>query len=312
MKASLSDRVLAGRLAALAEPLRLRMLRVLEAEELSVGELASVLQVPQSTASRNLRTLETGGWVSRRQAGTIAGSNGSMHAEDARRLRAVLAQRRPDTQRYFARLAGRWDALRDDLYGRGFTPGALLSLISPGWTVLDAGCGTGNAAEWLAPRCARVIAADLSAPMLRAARRRLPDHDNVTFLRADVRDLPLGDASIDAAVCILVLHHLEHPAEALAELRRVLRPDGGALVLVDMVEHDREEYARTLGHRHLGFSRDQIERLLRDAGFSRARHAALPCDPSAKGPALFAARADCARTRPARTAPGRTNGRRRT
>lgn len=302
------------RLAALAEPIRLRIARLLEAEELTVGEVAKIVQLPQSTVSRHLKILAEGGWLARRSAATATlyrlvlddlppesrslwiTVRGQMTetpdlAEDGRRLAAVLAERRLDSQAFFGRVGGEWDAVRASLFGHGFTARALLSLLPREWTIADLGCGTGNASELLAPHAERVIAVDLSAPMLEAARRRLAGRTNVEFAEGSLERLPLADRSVDAAVCFLVLHHIDEPARAVREMRRILRRDhgGGVALIVDMVEHDRNEYRQTMGHKHLGFGTDQIGRVLGESGFGQVRVQVLPTDPDAKGPALFVA-----------------------
>jgi ArsR family transcriptional regulator len=300
----------ASRLATLSEPIRLRLLRLLEAEELSVGEVARVVQMPQSTVSRQLKVLSEGGWLARRSEGTATLyrmvlddlgvwdrsvwlsvreglGDGPEHREDARRLRGVLAARRLDSQAFFGRVAGEWDDVRNDLFGRGFTAPALLALLPRDWVVADVGCGTGNVAELLAPWVKRVIAVDRSEPMLEAARKRLAGAKNVEFVAGEASALPLKTGSADAAVSVLVLHHLAEPAAALREMARVVRP-GGSVLIVDMVEHGREEYRRTMGHVHLGFSRAAVEGMFRDAGMG-LRWGLLPSDPDGRGPGLFVA-----------------------
>ena len=100
----------------------------------------------------------------------------------------------------------------------------------------------------------------------------------------------MADGELDAALLFLVLHYLPDPAAALAEARRVLRP-GGVLLVVDMAPHDREEYRQAMGHVWLGFAPDELEGWTQDAGLGGFRWVALPADPAAKGPTLFAARA---------------------
>jgi ubiquinone/menaquinone biosynthesis C-methylase UbiE len=315
MRRSNQDNSVLRALEALAEPVRLRMVRCLEGQELAVGELAKVLQLPQSTVSRHLKVLSEAGLLVKRTAGTAAfyrvvmddmavslravwvavrgqlGGAGSQFEEDSRRVAAVLGERRQDSQAFFGRVAGEWDELRNRLFGTGFTARALLAMLSPRWVVADLGCGTGNATELLAPHVERVIAVDQVEPMLDAARLRLSGVKNVQFQAGSLEKLPLKDASVDAAVCVLVLHHVPDPLKALKEMRRVLRPDrgGGVALAVDMVEHDREDYRHTMGHAHLGFSGDSMKSLLQQAGFAGGRVVELERDPEGKGPGLFAA-----------------------
>jgi SAM-dependent methyltransferase len=305
-------------LAALAEMIRLRLLRLLEAEELSVGEVAKVVQLPQSTVSRHLKVLSDAGWLARRAAGPAmlyrlvlddlsiparslwltARAELTQHPsaeldEDLRRLGAVLAERRLDSQTFFGRIAGEeggWDLVRARLFGSDFTCQALLGLLPPDWVVADLGCGTGNASELLAGHVREVIAVDFSEPMLAAARQRLAGAANVRFLSGGLENLPLSDSSVDATVCMLVLHHVREPGLALREMRRILRSGRGGLALVvEMLAHDREEYRQMMGHVHLGFAPAQVEDMMRQAGFAAARSWILPGDPAAKGPGLFAA-----------------------
>ncbi len=307
---------IAEQLATLGDPTRLRMMRLLEASELSVGEVARVLQMAQSTASRHLKSLADGRWVSRRNEGPAtyyrmvlddlsatlramwlvvreqAGTSGEL-AEDQERLVAVLAERRTDSEAFFGRVAGEWDALRGQLFGERFTPAALMGFMPRRWTVADLGCGTGDAAELLAPVVERVIAVDSSEPMLSAGRERLVGAKNVEFVRAELDAMPIESATVDAAVMVLVLHHVGDVAGTLREARRILRAGaggGGGLMVIDMVGHGRDEYRQTMGHKHLGFGKSEIESAMGVAGFVDIEYRELPREPEARGPGLFVAR----------------------
>lgn len=302
-----------GRLTALGEPVRARVLLLLEHRELTVSELCEAMDLPQSTVSRHLKALADGGWLGSRREGTSRwyglaeeqldeGMRGlwalvrdevAATAEarrDAGRLPSVLALRRERSKAFFATEAGAWDGVRDDLFGGGFFLHALPAFLDPSWVVGDLGCGTGRVAEALAPFVGRVLAVDASEEMLAAAKARIGEHGAVEFRRGEVESLPLADASLDAATLVLVLHHLAEPERALAEAGRVLKP-GGRLLIVDMQPHDRQDLVERFGHVRLGVPRVALDRWLRDAGFHEFRHVALPADPKAKGPALFAAAA---------------------
>lgn len=314
MKRSASQFPITDRLTALSEMSRLRICRLLEREELSVGEIAQVIQAPQSTVSRHLKLLLDGGWLARRADGTatlyrlvlddlptdaralwltVRGQIGETAElqDDLRRLGAVLADRRLDSQAFFGRVAGAWDELRNELFGSGFTASALLGLLPGDWVVADLGCGTGNASELLAPLVKKVVAIDQSPTMLAAARKRLGAHRNVEFLEGSIDALPVQDGSLDAAVFVLVLHHLDEPVGALREVRRSLRP-GGVALAVDMLSHDRSEYRHAMGHKHLGFEPDEVRSMFREAGFGPARVREMPGVGEARGPSLFAAAAN--------------------
>src|SRR6478752_5986455 len=192
-------------LSALADATRCRVLRLLESHELTVGELCTVLQLPQSTMSRHLKTLSDAGWVTSRRDGTSRYYTLSLddraHArrlwsllrdqvsvtagadQDARRLKNVLARRQSKSQEFFETTAGQWDKLRADLFGSASHLQALPALLDDRWVVGDLGCGTGHVAAALAPYVARVIAVDRSGEMMQAAKRRLREWANVTVKR---------------------------------------------------------------------------------------------------------------------------------
>ncbi len=298
------------RLGALADEIRSRLLLLLDRHELAVGELCTVLQLPQSTVSRHLKVLGDGGWVVARADGasrryTMAPdlepearrlwqvvraqlADGPAAAQDAERLRSVLAERRSRSQEFFSASAAQWDALRGELFGRRADLLALPGLLDEEWTVGDLGCGTGQVTATLAPFVRRVVAVDQSRAMLAAARARLRDYDNVEIRSGDLEQLPTEDRELDAAVLLLVLHYVVEPSRALAEARRSLKP-GGRLLVMDMTPHARDEYRQTMGHVWQGFAPDQINAWAAEAGFERVRYRSLPPDSQAKGPGVFAA-----------------------
>ena len=295
----------------LSDPLRCRMVLVLERNELTVSELCAVLQLPQSTVSRHLKTLADAGWASSRRDGTsryytialegldagarrlwplireqVAATSGAEH--DEKRLASVLARRRSKSEEFFSSASGQWDRLREELFGQSFHLHAALGLLDPTAVVGDLGCGTAQLSELVAPHVAQVIAVDSSPDMLQAARTRLGRVDNVEFRKGAVEALPIEDAHLDLAMMGLVLHHVPDPVRALAECARVLKPGGRALI-IDMLPHDRDEYQQQMGHVWLGFPDQMIRKLLTGAGFDTIRLRPLPIDDEAKGPALFAA-----------------------
>ena len=300
-------------LSVLADGTRTRMLAVLEGRELTVSELCDVLQLPQSTVSRHLKTLADGEWVVSRRDGTSrlysltldeldAGtqrlwalvreqvSATPAATQDRLRLKRVLALRRTASEEFFSSAAGQWDRLRAELFGETSHLQALLGLLDEHWTVGDLGCGTGQVADLIAPFVGRVVAVDASREMLQAARARLREHDNVELRRGTLERLPLDDASLDAALVVLVLHHVADPAAVLAEAARALRP-GGRLLIADMLSHDHDEYRQTMGHVWLGFGERQMARYVGSVGLEAFRWRPLAADPGAKGPTLFVATA---------------------
>lgn len=298
-------------MAELGDLTRVRMLAACAEHELSVAELCAVLQVPQSTASRHLKVLLENQWVMSRREGTSrfyqvdkeglppparrlwkliqqqCSDDGTLRNDEAR-LERVLLERQTQSQAFFASSAGQWDKLRAEMFGNHFDVSGFLALLDPASAVGDLGCGTGKTAELLAAFARKVVAVDASGAMVKAARHRLRQHSNIELHRAQLEDLPLEDASLDVAFLNLVLHHVSDPLRALREVSRVLKPTG-RLVLVDMQQHDRNEYRQQMGHVWLGFSQAQISEWLRQAGLVVVHFVNLPPDPSAKGPRLFVA-----------------------
>jgi ubiquinone/menaquinone biosynthesis C-methylase UbiE/DNA-binding transcriptional ArsR family regulator len=300
-------------LTALSDATRSRMLLLLERQELTVTDLCAVLQLPQSTVSRHLKTLSDASWVLSRRDGTsrhytlaldergpaarrlwallreqLSATPGA--DQDARRLKGVLARRQSKSAQFFDSAAGQWDKLRGELFGTASHLQAMPALLDGSWVVGDLGCGTGQVAAALAPFVGRVIAVDRSGEMLQAARRRLRAAPNVEVRRGELEAMPIADAELDAATLLLVLHHLPDPAAALRETSRVLRP-GGRVLIADMLPHAHEEYRQQMGHVWLGFSDEQLRRLLGSAGFGEIRVVPMPPQPETKGPALFVATA---------------------
>jgi ArsR family transcriptional regulator len=300
-------------LSALADTTRSRLLLLLDRHELTVSELCTVMQLPQSTVSRHLKALADSGWISARAEGTsnvyamtrddleasarrlwalvrdqVGPTPAAVH--DQRRVQTVLAERRSKSQEFFSSAAGQWDRMRDDLFGERAHLAALAAFADADWTVGDLGCGTGQLTAALAPFVGRVIAVDASAAMLQAAKKRLQAFDNVELRRGDLEALPIDDGQLDAATLALVLHHLPEPQRALADVARVLKPHG-RLLIIDMLPHDRESYRQQMGHVWLGFSEEHVRRILDATGFGDVRIVALSPDQKSKGPGLFVATA---------------------
>jgi ArsR family transcriptional regulator len=305
---------LLARLGSLADPARLRLLALLERAELSVGELAGIVQLPQSSVSRHLKLLGEQGWVisrSERTANLYALADGELpeparalwalaRAEIARwpalehdrlRLERRLAERAAGGRGFFAGVAAEWQTLRAEIYGRAFGEAALAALLPREWTVADLACGAGDLTLRLAPRVAKVIAVDASRAMLAAARRRAKGRTNVEFRRGDLAALPIPDGSCDAALLVLALTHVADPAAALAEMARILGP-GGRAVVVDLLRHDRDDFRRRMGQLRNGFAAEELSALLGGAGFGAVDCAPLPPEAEAKGPALLLASAE--------------------
>jgi SAM-dependent methyltransferase len=310
MTTTSSPTALLDSLTALNDCARLRVLRLVSSDELSVGELSDILQLPQSTVSRHLKLLHETNFVSRRTAGTtglyrisdamqtetsalwtIAKRNADYlpdTSEDDSRLISVLAQRHTDSKSFFKNASGGWETLRSDLYGQRFTPTALLALLDPSLRVVDIGCGIGNAASIIAPFVQQVTGVDRETAMLKEARQRPDLAPNIVFAEGDAQQLPLEDDSVDIALFCLVLHHIEDVPNALLEAKRVVISTG-RIFIIDMQEHIRDEYRHTMGHVHLGFSESTLQLAAKKCGLRVQQYHRLHPDTGASGPSLFVA-----------------------
>ncbi len=298
---------------SLADPTRLRLLRLLEKHEMGVVDLCTVLQLPQSTVSRHLKVLADQGWVRSERRGTTnlyhvildeldqsarklwlvarEQTDGWATADQDRlRLDRLLREKEQDADSFFAGAAGEWDRLRAELYGTQFSVEAMLALLPGDQVVADLGCGTGTMIAQLAPHVKRAIGIDNNAAMLKAARRRTAEFGNVTLKRGDLADLPIDSGSCDAALCVLALTYVVDPAACIREMARILRP-GGRGIIVDLLPHDREDFRRQTGQKTRGLIPDRLKEWLASAGMDAIAIRPLSPAPSAKGPALFLATA---------------------
>ncbi len=298
-----------SRLQALADATRNRLLLLLERQELTVSELCAALQLPQSTASRHLKVLADDGWVVSRADGAsrhyrMPGaeldpaarrlwqvvreqvSSTPAAIRDAERLRGVLSERRAQSEAFFASTAGQWDHLRAELFGIRTELLPLLGLLDPTWVVADLGCGTGHLTQAVAPFVRHVIAVDASAAMLRSAKARFGEFENVEVRRGDLEALPIEPGTLDLAFLVLVLPYVAEPAGVIAEAARALKP-GGRLLVTDLMPHERAEYRGTMGHQRQGLGASQLRDWFVEAGLDDGRYRPLPLAPGAKGPMLF-------------------------
>ena len=278
-------------LRLLADPTRLRLLLLLEQEELSVAELQDIMGLGQSRISSHLAQLKRAGVVSDRRAGknvyyALDQSNGQ-NATRAKvsELTRTLARELPETQRdrtalkvalrkrqdkaraYFDELAGK--------FGRSYVPGrswqalahTLITLL-PAQTVADLGAGEGTLSQLLARTAKKVIAIDNSPKMVEFGVKLAADHGftNLEYRLGDIEDPPIDKNSMDLAFLSQALHHAIHPERAVAAAHRILKK-GGRLVILDLLSH-RFEQARELYADHwLGFSEVQLQQWLEEAGF---------------------------------------------
>jgi ArsR family transcriptional regulator len=277
----------------LGDPTRVRILALLEREELAVHELMEALAMAQSRVSRHLGILRDAGLLRDRREGTYAlyrferppeGPWASAWAlarrelerdavaeRDRLALARVLESRAARSRSFFDAVGPEWDALRKVWNDDMLRARALARVLPRDLVALDLGTGTGTLALELAAAGMRVIAVDHSKAMLDATRRKLEaDGARVELRLGEAESLPLADAEVDAAFAHLVLQYLPAPARAFSELARVVKP-GGAVVVVDFVRHDREWMRQELGVVWMGFAPDEVAAGLAAAGLEQVR-----------------------------------------
>lgn len=278
-----------ARLKVLADATRVRLLALLEREELTVAELSSITRLAQPRVSTHLARLKEAGLVRDRRAGVSAyyrfdeegldpaqralwrtlreGSDDPLLRQDAERIPSVLAARAADAN---------WaDSVAGDME-RHYSPGrtwealarSALPLLAPG-RVLDIASGDGVLAELLAPHAQEYICVDASARVVAAASERLRRFGNVRVQEGDMHALPFADDHFDLVVLMHALTYAARPAVAVAEAARVLRP-GGRLLLCSLARHEHRAVVAAYGHVNLGFAEKELRRFLEKAGLGIA------------------------------------------
>ena len=280
-------------LRLLADPTRLRLILLLEQEELSVAELQDIMAMGQSRISSHLAQLKRTGLIADRRAGKnvyYGLTNGA--AQDATRakvseltrtlahelpetkrdrtaLKVTLRKRQDKTRAYFDELAGR--------FGRSYVPGrswqalahTLITLL-PAQNVADLGAGEGTLSQLLAKTAKKVIAIDNAPKMVEFGAKLAGDNGltNLEYRLGDIENPPIAKGTMDLAILSQALHHAIHPEAAIEGAFRILRR-GGRLVILDLLSH-RFERARELYADHwLGFSEVQLHQWLEEAGFRK-------------------------------------------
>lgn len=272
-------------LRILADPTRVRLLALLDREELTVAELSAITQLAQPRVSTHLARLREAGLVRDRRAGVSAyyrfepellsenqravwrsladGADDPLLRQDADRLPLVLATRA---------VGQNWaDSVAGDME-RHYSPGrtweamarAALQLLDPG-EVLDIASGDGVMAELLAPQARRYYCVDSSARVVAAARERLRSLPQVEVEVQDMHALDLPDAAFDLVLMMHALTYSNRPAKAVAEAARVLRP-GGRLLATSLSQHDHRAAVEPFGHVNLGFEPKSLRRFAEKAG----------------------------------------------
>jgi ArsR family transcriptional regulator len=279
-----------ARLKVFADATRVRLLALLEREELTVAELSAITRLAQPRVSTHLARLKDAALVRDRRAGVSAyyrfddaaldpaqsalwrmlrdGSDDALLRQDAERVPEVLASRAAE-QNWADSVAG--DMERH--YSPGRTWEALarsaLPLMETG-DVLDIASGDGALAELLAPHARRYVCLDASSKVVVAASERLRRLGNVDVHEGDMHALPFDDARFDLVVLMHALTYADRPAVAVAEAARVLRP-GGRLLLSSLARHEHRSVVEAYGHVNLGFSVRDLQRFATKAGLEPVR-----------------------------------------
>ncbi len=273
--------------ASLADPTRLRLLLLLRRMELSVGELASVLDQSQPRVSRHLRILADAGLVERHREGAwvfvrlgapalvdpVMAALTAWQADDASadlaRLAVVRAERAAAAEAYFAQHAGEWDQLRSLHVADTEVEAAVTRALAgrPLGTLLDVGTGTGRMIELLGPSAEGALGIDRSPEMLRIARGKIEAAGlaHARVRQADMYALPVDSGDAGTVVLHQVLHYAQEPGRAIAEAARVLAP-GGRMLVVDFAPHGRHELRAEHAHAQMGFEGDQVVGWMKAAG----------------------------------------------
>jgi ArsR family transcriptional regulator len=287
-------------LAAAGEPTRLRILALLAREELAVTELTQILDQSQPRVSRHLKLLAEAGLVERfpdgswvfyrvawdrpggavvRAALAVVDPADPMLKADADRLRQVQAARAEAAAAYFARTAARWDDIRSLYVAEAEVEAAILKQAGSGTfdRLIDLGTGTGRMLTLLGARARTAVGLDLSQQMLNIARAHVAQAGlrDCQVRHGDIRATGLPNGIGDLVVVHQVLHYLMDPAAAVAEAARLVAP-GGKLLVVDFAPHGHEFLREAHQHRRLGFSDDEMERWLVEAGLDVYPSLALP------------------------------------
>jgi len=282
----------------LADPTRVRLLRLLQLDELSVAELQEILSMGQSRISSHLSQLRQADLVLDRRSGkrslyrlaprlptllldlvtAAAAELPESNLDDAARD-LVLKKRNDSARAYFDALAGK--------FGRHYVPGrswkalaeTLLKLLPP-LRIADLGAGEGTLSQLLAQRASHVIAVDISEKMVEFGTRTARENgfSNLEFRLGDLESPPIDESSIDLALFSQSLHHALRPARALAAAAKLVRP-GGRVVVLDLLAHGLEEARDLYADQHLGFSEAQLLQLFLDAGLTEVELAIVHREP---------------------------------
>lgn len=270
----------------LSEPTRLRLILLLNEEELTVAELQEILSMGQSRISASLAQLRRQNLVTDRRVGknsyyTVLPSllkplekildQAAEELPDARRdrqaLKLILSKRRDRASEYFEKLAGK--------FGHAYVPGrsweglahGLLRLLPP-LIIADLGAGEGTLSQLLARTAKKVIAID-NLPKMVAFGKKIAKKNgfkNLEYRLGEMEAPPITKNSVDIALLSQALHHAVSPQRAVDAAFKILKP-GGKIIILDLLSHTYEHAKELYAHVWLGFSSVELHTMLTKAGF---------------------------------------------
>jgi ArsR family transcriptional regulator len=253
-------------------------------QEFNVQELMGILRMGQSRISRHLKILQDAGLIASRRDGLWAFYRAtdndpgrrfteairylleeqSLFEQDLETAAELLRSRKLQTRRFFDSVASSWEIMKRSIIGELDLVAEIRKRIPRANSVADLGCGSGALLERLMGNVETLIGVDSSREMLAEAAKRL-NRETVDLRIGEVEHLPLRDRETEVAVINLVLHHLRNPREGLQEVHRVLSP-GGTLIVADFCKHEQETMRSRFGDHWLGFSIEEFETWLKEAG----------------------------------------------
>ena len=279
-------------LQVLSDSTRLRMVKLLGQEELSVAELQEILEMGQSRISSHLGLLRRHEMVNDRKEGKktfyelnqvvvqrfelirvalAEESEEEFWESDRSALNRIVDRRRRASERYFDEVA--------DRLGKNYVPGRswdaighfLLRLV-PRITIADLGAGEGMISQLLAERARKIYCIDSSKSMVRLGKELAKKNNllNLSYKQGDIENVPLSKGSVDLALMSQSLHHAQRPEKALSEASRILRK-GGQLVVLDLKEHQFSKARQLYGDQWLGFPENELYRMIKSVGFRKVR-----------------------------------------
>ncbi|MCZ8155629.1 MAG: metalloregulator ArsR/SmtB family transcription factor [Leptospira sp.] len=292
-----NPKMLLSALKALSDETRVRILHILSFGAFSVNEVVEILEMGQSRISRHLKILTEAGLVQTRREGSLvysflppnAARSDQDHSpsffteltqlilsykedlpsreKDQKMVSLILEGREKKSKGFFDRVASDWETIQEGvLHPKVYRSWILEHLPNQSNEIVDLGCGPGGLIPYLLTKTKRVLGVDSSSNMIEAANSAFGKNDSVRLVTAQLEALPFPDASYEAVVGSMVLHHISHPPAVIEEVARILKEDG-IFCIVDLVKHNQEMMRDNFADLWLGFEPDLLESWLTNSGF---------------------------------------------